>query len=100
VVRANIDLLIKKAKGDRIPFAVSEDSLVKQGALISYGPDMQQVGLQAAALVDRVLKGTKPSDIVVETPGKLFLTVNLTTAKEIGLMIPRGILERADRLIE
>ncbi len=100
VVRTNIDLLINKAKSVKIPLAVSEDSLVKEGALFSYGPNTRQVGIQAAPFVDRVLKGTKPSDIVVETPDKLFVAVNLTTAKEIGLTIPRSILERADRLIE
>ena len=43
---------------------------------------------------------TKPSEIVVETPNRFFLTINLATAKRIGLKIPRAILERADRLIE
>ncbi len=100
MVRANMDLLIKKAKSERIPFAVQDEVLVEGGALFSYGPHMRQVGMQAAALVNKVLKGAKPSEIVVETPDRLFLTINLVTAKEIGLNIPRGLLGRADRLIE
>ena len=100
LLRSTIDLFVKKAKAERVPLVVHEDSLVEQGALISYGPEPRLTGLQAAALVDKVLRGSKPSEIVVETPNRLFLTINLTTAKEIGLKIPRGILERADRLIE
>lgn len=100
LVRANIDLLFKKAKTERVPLSVNEESLVDLGALVSYGPDPRLVGLQAAALVERILHGARPGEIMVETPNKFFLTVNLTTAKEIGLKIPRPILERADRLVE
>ncbi len=100
LMRANVDLLIRKAKSEKIPLEVSDESHVDLGALFSYGPNTRLVGLQAATLVDKVLKGTKPSDTVVEIPEKLFLSINLNTAKEIGLKIPHGILERADRLIE
>jgi putative ABC transport system substrate-binding protein len=100
VIRANFDLLVKYAKKERIPLAVQEDALVEAGALFSYGPNSRLVGVQAAALVDKLLKGTKPSEIQVETPDRLFLTINLTTAKEIGLRMPRSILERADRVVD
>jgi putative ABC transport system substrate-binding protein len=97
---SKFDLILKKAKTDRIPLVVNDESMVKQGALFSYGYDSRQAGLQAAALVDKALRGVNPSQIMVETPNKLFLTINLTTAKEIGLKIPRSVVERADRLIE
>lgn len=100
LVKTNIDLLINKANKDKIPLAVSEVSLVEEGALFSYGSDLRQAGLQAAAMVEKVLKGTKPGEIVVETPNRFFLAINLATAKEIGVKISRGIMERADRLIE
>ena len=100
LVRANIDLLVKKAKRERIPLAVHEDSLVEIGGLISYGSDPRLAGLQAAVLVDKVLKGTRPGEILVETPDRFFLAINLRTAKEIGLHIPSAILERADRVVE
>jgi putative ABC transport system substrate-binding protein len=100
LLRSSIDLLVKKAKIERVPLIVHEDSLVEQGALISYGPEPRLIGVQAARLVDKVLKGTRPSEIVVETPDRLYLAINLTTAKDIGLKIPHGILERADRLME
>lgn len=100
LVRANIELLVKKAKKERIPLAVHEDTLVELGALISYGPEPRLSGVQAAAFVDKVLKGTRPSEIVIETPNRLFLAVNATTAREIGLKIPRAVLEKVDRLVE
>jgi len=68
--------------------------------LFSYGPDFRFVGAQAARLVAKVLKGEKPSDIPIETPEKFFLAVNITTAKTIGLKIPRNVLERIDRVVE
>jgi len=100
LVRTHIELLIKKAKIDKIPLAVHDDALLHRGALVSYGPNPLLVGLQAAALVDKVLRGARPGEIRVETPDRLFLAINRTTAKEIGLNIPRVIEERADRLVE
>jgi putative ABC transport system substrate-binding protein len=100
LVRAHIDLLVKKSKADRIPLSVHEEPLVERGALFSYGLDPRLVGQQAARLVHRALQGTKPGAIMIESPERIFLTVNLGTAKEIGLKIPPGILERADRLVE
>lgn len=99
LVRSRIDLLIQKARRDRIPLAVHEDALVDRGAVISYGPNSRSIGRQAAALVYKALKGTKPGDIMVENPDRLFFAINQGAAKEIGLSIPRAILERADRLV-
>jgi putative ABC transport system substrate-binding protein len=100
LVRTHIELLIKKAKIDKIPLAVHEDALLNRGALVSYGPNPRLIGLQAATLLDKVLKGARPGEIRIETPDRLFLAINRTTAREIGLSIPHVILERADRLVE
>jgi putative tryptophan/tyrosine transport system substrate-binding protein len=100
LVGTHIALLIHKAKEDRIPLAVSEHIMVEQGALVSYGADLRLVGMQAAKLVAKILKGTKPSEIPVQMPEELPLAINLTTAKAIGLDIPRNILERAVRFVE
>jgi putative ABC transport system substrate-binding protein len=99
LVRTHIDLLIKRAKRDRIPLAVHEDALVDRGAVISYGPNSRLIGLQAATLVYKALQGSRPGEIMVENPDKLALAINRGVAKEIGLNIPREILERADRLV-
>jgi ABC-type uncharacterized transport system substrate-binding protein len=99
LVRSHIDLLIQKAKKDRIPLAVHEDALVDRGAMISYGPNSRLIGLQAATLVYKALTGSRPGELMVENPDRLFLAINRGVAKEIGLNIPREILQRADRLV-
>ena len=100
LVGAHLDLLVRKAKEDRMPLTVTDLSMVQQGALVSYGPDMRLLGTQAAKLVDKVLKGAKPSEMPIQTPEQLSLGINLSTAKAIGLDIPAGILERAERVVE
>jgi putative tryptophan/tyrosine transport system substrate-binding protein len=100
LVRTHIDLLVKRAKRDRIPLAVHEDALVDRGALVSYGPNSRLIGIQAATLVSKALNGTKPGEIMVENPDRLVLVINRGAAKEIGLTIPPAVLERADRLVD
>jgi putative ABC transport system substrate-binding protein len=100
LVRTHIDLLVKKSKADRIPLAVHEEPLVERGALFSYGLNPRLVGQQAAGLVHKVLKGSKPGEIMIESPERILLTVNTATAKEIGLKIPLRIIDRADRLVD
>jgi putative ABC transport system substrate-binding protein len=100
LVRTNFDLLVKRARKDKIPLAVHDDALLSQGVLISYGPNPRAVGRQAADLVDKVLKGTKPGEIVVKGPETFFFAINQATAREIGLKISAEILQRADQLVE
>ena len=100
LLRNHINLLVEKAKKDRLPFGVHTEELVKKGALVSYGEDNRLIGIQAARLVVKVLKGVPPSDIPIETPEQPILVVNRTTAKTIGLRIPREFLEHADRIVD
>ena len=67
--------------------------------LASYSASNYELGRQAARLVDKILKGTKPADLPVEQPTKFELVINLTTAKALALTIPQSLLLRADRLI-
>jgi putative ABC transport system substrate-binding protein len=70
------------------------------GGLMSYGTDTVDLARRAAAYVDRLLRGTKVSELPVQFPTKYELIVNLKTAKAIGLTIPEAFLLRADELIE
>lgn len=70
------------------------------GALLSYGSDYHAEGVQAARLVAKILRGARPQDLPVEGANKIELTVNLKTARRLGLTIPREILLRADKVIQ
>jgi putative ABC transport system substrate-binding protein len=67
---------------------------------MSYGTDFPEIYSRAAAYVDRILRGSKVSELPVQSPTKFELVVNLKTAKALGLTIPEGFLLRADELIE
>lgn len=83
----------------RIP-AIYLRSYVADGGLISYGPDFPDMWLRAGGYVDKILKGTRPSDLRVDQPTKFELVINLKTAKELGLTAPAPLLATADELIE
>ena len=70
------------------------------GALASYGPDQYLQGRQAARLAHKILTGTPPREIPVELPDRIEFTINLKTAKRLGLKVPGPVLFRADRVIE
>ena len=95
-----VERMIKKAGKERLPLVAYEDTLVKMGALASYGSKRRLTGLQAAKLVAKLLKGARSADLPIETPDRFILSVNLVTAKAIAIKIPRSVLERADRLVE
>jgi putative ABC transport system substrate-binding protein len=73
---------------------------VRSGGLIAYGPDFADQYRDAAGYVDRILKGAKPADLPVQAPTKYKLTINLKTAKVLGLDVPAMLLARADEVIE
>jgi putative tryptophan/tyrosine transport system substrate-binding protein len=94
------DLIITLAARHKLPTVYIARLYVASGGLISYGPNFVNQHRQAASYVDRILKGEKPADLPVQAPTKYDLTVNLKTAKALGLEIPAAVLARADEVIE
>lgn len=84
----------------RVPAIYEYDPLVRDGGLMSYGPDLTESFERAGALVDRIFKGAKPSDLPFEQPTRYLFVVNLKTAKALGIDIPPTLLARADEAIE
>jgi putative ABC transport system substrate-binding protein len=94
------DLIITLAAQRKLPAVYQERNYVTAGGLISYGPNFVDQFRRAAGYVDRILKGEKPADLPVQAPTKYELTVNLKTAKALGLTLPSPLLARADEVIE
>jgi putative tryptophan/tyrosine transport system substrate-binding protein len=90
------DLAIK----NRLPAIYTRGDFVDSGGLISYGPDQAERLRRVAAMIDKILKGTKPGDIPVEQPTKFEFVINLKAAKQIALTIPPNVLARADKVMK
>jgi putative tryptophan/tyrosine transport system substrate-binding protein len=73
---------------------------VETGGLMSYGANLSDLGRRTAVYADRILKGSKPGDLPVEQPTKFELLLNLRTASELNLTIPREFLLLIDEVIE
>jgi putative ABC transport system substrate-binding protein len=93
-------LIISLAAKYKLPATYFAGYCVKEGGLISYGPDLVDQYRQVASYVDRMLKGEKPADLPVQTPTKFELMINLKTAKALGLDVSPTLLARADEVIE
>jgi putative tryptophan/tyrosine transport system substrate-binding protein len=76
------------------------EGVAEDGGLLDYQTDRGRIAQRGAWYVDRILKGTKPADLPVETPMYFELVINLKTAKQIGLTIPPNLLARANRVIK
>ena len=90
--------LLEASLASRIPTVFSADLWVTNGGLVSYGAEYRAQGVQAARLVARILRGTRPQDLPVEGADKIDLAVNLKTAALLGVTVPRKVLLRADML--
>lgn len=99
-VSAAADRVIAIANQSKLPTIAHEESLAQKGMLAVYGPSWQTLGQQCASTMDKVLKGTKPSDIPVQIPGKMEFTLNLKTARMLGVEVPENVLANVDKFVE
>ena len=100
VLIQHVGRVVEFATRQRLPALYSTPGAVRQGGLMSYGPDFRAIDRRIASMVDKILTGTRPSDIPVEEPAKFLLVINTKAAKAIGLNIPQKVLALADELIE
>lgn len=92
-------LLIGLAEGRaHLPLELNRKEWVQKGALFSYGPDFELIGREGARYVDSILRGAKPSDLAVEEEPRVEFTLNLTTARRLGIHVPQSTVILADRI--
>ena len=92
--------IIERADKHRLPAIYEWKEFAQSGGLISYGADVQDIYRRAAGFVDKILKGARPADLPVEGPIRFDVSVNLKTAKALGLTIPQSILSQAMETLE
>jgi putative ABC transport system substrate-binding protein len=92
--------IAQAARNHREPSIYITHEYAEAGGLMSYGANITDNFRRVATFVDKILKGAKPADLPFEQPTRLYLVINLKTAKALGLTIPPSLLQRADQLIE
>ena len=96
---ANFKQIAVFAAEHRLPSMFGWKEYVEGGGLMAYGPNRDESYRRIAVYVDKILKGTKPTDLPTELPMKFEFVINLKTAKQIGLTIPPNVLARADKVV-
>ena len=92
--------VIEFAAANRLPTIFEFAPLVREGGLMSYGPNQGAIGERVADLVARILRGARPADLPLELPTRFEFVINLKTAKTLGLNLPPALVGRADEVIE
>ena len=92
--------IVELAVKHRLPAIYPQKEFVDAGGLMSYGADYDDLYRRAAVYVDKILKGAKPADLPVQQPMKFEFVINLKAAKQISLIIPVRVLERANRVMK
>jgi putative tryptophan/tyrosine transport system substrate-binding protein len=92
--------IVELTEKGRLPAIYPFGEDVQDGGLLSYGLNLAEIGRHAAGQIDQILRGTKPGEIAYYQPTIFKLSINLKTAKALGLTIPPSLLARADEVIE
>lgn len=92
--------IVRVAQQYSLPVMGDNSGFLENGALASYGADLDALDRQLAFIVDKILRGTKPADLPIQQPVKFELGINLQVAKAFGIRVPQSLLLRADRVIE
>ncbi len=97
---AHAERVAKLAVEQRLPAVVPFAEVARVGVLMSYGARLADDVRRLPHYIDRILRGTRPADLPIEQPSRFYLTLNLRTAKALGLTVPATLRQRADELIE
>ena len=97
---SDIDRVIDRFNHAGLPAIYQWPEFANRGGFLGYGPDLEACYRQVAGIAERVLRSAKPGDVPVEQPTKFDLTINMKTAKALGLKVPQVLLARADEVIE
>ena len=100
LIGGNTKLLAELALTHRLPAMTLFTEFARDGGLMAYGPNLLANYRQTGVMAARVLRGTKPGDVPIETPTKFQFVLNLRAAKQLGLTVPPSVLLRADDVIE
>lgn len=95
-IQPQVNLALKH----RLPTLSNQTNVAHAGALVAYGASIAERGRQIAGYIDRILKGAKPANLPVQQPSTFEMTINLKTAKALGLTVSPTLLARADQVIE
>jgi putative ABC transport system substrate-binding protein len=94
------NLIVQSTAQHRIPAIYSYRQVVKEGGLMSYGPETSDIFQRSASYVDRILKGANPAELPAQAPVKFEFAINLKTATALGLTVPLTVVALADEVIE
>jgi putative ABC transport system substrate-binding protein len=96
----NRDVIVQSTARYRIPAIYSYRQVIKEGGLMSYGPETSDIFRRSASYVDRILKGANPAELPAQAPAKFEFAINLKTATTLGLTVPPTVIALADEVIE
>ena len=97
---SQLSRIAQSAIKNRLPAVYDRSDFVDAGGLMSYGVNLADLSKRAAEYVDQILKGAKPGDLTLVQPTKFDLSINLRTAKQIGVTIPPEVLQRSVKVIK